>query len=232
MIQFNLLPDIKIEFIKAQRLKRILIVSSVAASIAAVGILLLAAGFSASRKIHLDNLTKDISRLQSELDGIEDLNRILSVQNQLDTLPALYDGRPAVDRLPEFLTKTTPVGVGLGGVTVDFSNSTILITGSSETLQLINNYVDTLKFTTYQTDEEGSQPMPAFTNVTVTQIGRSVDGAGIELSLTFDPQIFNITKNVTLNVPNIVTTYEQAPGSELFDGSGVTDGTATGGTTQ
>lgn len=225
MIQFNLLPDIKIEFMKAQRLKRILMISSVIAMAASVGLLLLAVGFSTSRKIHLDNLSKDINRLTGELNSIEDLNKILSVQNQLGVLPALYDGRPAVDRLPDFLTKTTPIGVGLGRVSVDFSTSTINITGTSQTLQLINNYVDTLKFTTFRTDEEGSQPQPAFSSVGVTQIGRGTEGAAIELALTFNPEIFNITKNITLDVPSIVTTYEQVPGSELFDGSGVTETT-------
>lgn len=220
MIQFNLLPAVKIQYIKAQRTQRIVLVIATGASIAAAVLLFLSIGYSQARKIHMDNLSRDITQMRNELTGKPELDKILSVQAQLNKLPELYAGRPAIVRLPDYISKTTPLDVNLGSVKLNLESSTLEINGTAKSLQLINSYVDTLKFTTYRTDEEGSVPAKAFTSVAVSQVGKSDQGAGLSLLITFDPALFDASKNVILEVPSIVTTYEQVPTAEVFDGSG------------
>ncbi len=218
MIQFNLLPDIKLEYIKMQRLKRVVVLISIVAVAFSAGLLILLLSFSAVQKQHISNQDADIARLRSELEDTPDLTRILSIQNQLNTLPELYNGRPAVNRLPTFLDQTTPNGVGLSRLTLDFSNSTIELTGRAPTLEMVNAYVDTLKYTTIKKDAGEESETSAFSGVVLNTFGRGVEGANFTISLSFDPYIFDISQEVELTVPNLVTTRAQVPSPDLFNG--------------
>lgn len=208
-IQFNLLPDIKIEFIKSRRTKRLMMLVSVIT----MGISVVLLGFMFSyrtvQRQHFGNLNKDITDLRAELEGNTELSKMLSVQNQLKTLPALYDGRPAADRLPLYLDQLTPVNVSINNLAIDFSQSTVMITGSGENISAINAYVDTLKFTSFSSGTDQATP-PAFKDVVLTSFGRSDDKVSFTIDASFDPRIFDATLDITLTVPNIVTTRAQS----------------------
>jgi hypothetical protein len=222
MIQFNLLPDVKIQYIKTKRLKRFMVLAAFASSGVSLLILFLTFSFSAVQTRHLNNLEKDIKKSISELNETPDLTKILSVQHQLNALPALYDGRPAVFRLPDYLARTTPTTIrGFGNVTLDMTNSTLITTGSADTLEQVNGYVDTLKFTHYTTDEEGSEPKLAFSEVVLTSYSRDTDGTEFNVTFKFDPVIFDIKRQITLIIPDKVTTHADQSSVKLFDGSGI-----------
>lgn len=218
MIQFNLLPDVKIQHVKSQRTKRLVILASIAVAGVSVGVLVLLFSYTLTQKRHLGNLNKDIDSLSSELQSNSELSRILTVQNQLKTLPGLYNGRPAVGRLPGYIDQTTPAGVGINSMSLDFSTSAMNVTGNAASLELVNNYVDTLKFTTFKT-EDSSEATSAFKGVVLSSFGKTEKGASFTIDFTFDPAIFDETKNIQLVVPNIVTTRAQVPTQDLFNGS-------------
>lgn len=217
MIQFNLLPDVKVQYIKTRRLKRIMLLVSFVAASASALLLFLAFSYTAVQKRHLTNLDADINRMEAEFQSNTELTRILSVQNQLNALPALYDGRPAVDRLPDYLDQTTPNGIRISSLTIDFSTSAVVISGKASSLELVNSYVDTLKFTAFKTNEEGSTPLNAFSAIVLTQFTRNDTEAGFTISFLFDPIIFDNTKQVELLVPSLVTTRAKTVSpEELF----------------
>lgn len=222
MIQFNLLPDVKVQHIKTQKMKRVVTLVSIAAIGVSVGVLVILFSYTAVQKQHISNLDKDIASLEAELKSNDELNKILSVQNQLYSLPALYDGRPAVDRLPGFLDQTTPADVGLGQMVIDFSTSTIQMSGTATSLEAVNAHVDTLKFTTF-VPEEGADKVAAFTGVVLSEFGRSDTEASFTIQFSFDPQIFDATRDIELQVPNTVTTRAQTTPAALFDGSATGD---------
>ena len=92
MIQFNLLPDVKLEFIKARRLKRLVVMGSVGFSALALFILILVlVSVDVVQKKSLHDLNKDIQSNSTQLKSIPDLDKILTVQNQLGTLTSLHD---------------------------------------------------------------------------------------------------------------------------------------------
>ncbi len=74
----------------------------------------------------------------------------------------------------------------------------------------VNKYVDTLKYTSYVIDKD-SPPTKAFSNIVLSSFGLNDDvgsdtrPASFSLSLNYDPVIFDITKNVQLQVPNTTT---------------------------
>ncbi len=218
MIQFNLLPDIKIEFMRTKRLKRIVIIVAIASSAVALLILLGMFSLNSAQRKHLGNLDKDITKTQSELEAIPDLDKILTVQKQLNTLPALYEGRPAAKRLPDYLRTTTPPDVNLSAITLDFTASTMSLAGKANSLPEINQYVDILKFTSF-TVKGSDVRTTAFTNVVLGSYGTGEE-PDFSITLSFAPQLFDEKQEITLFTPEGVTTRSQLelPGSDLFLG--------------
>ena len=152
MIQLNLLPDVKLEYIKAQRSRRLVFSVSVLVTIASVALLLLLLSVEGLQKKHLSDLNNDISSETSKLQNEPQINKILTVQNQLESLTALHAGKPAATRLFDYLNQVTPANVNITDFSIDFTKQTTTVTGTSDSLSSVNKYVDTLKFTTYTTD--------------------------------------------------------------------------------
>ncbi|GAC1503590.1 MAG: hypothetical protein NVS1B10_08700 [Candidatus Saccharimonadales bacterium] len=207
MIQFNLLPDIKLEYIKARRIKRlVMFVSSVITAVAvAVFIVLLLDVFLLQHK-HLKDLNRDVADKSAKLKAIPDLDKILTVQNQLNTLPTIQGRNPVASRLFTYITQLTPAQATIQKLAVDFSANTMTISGSTDNLVTINKFVDTLKFTTYKKSANDS-PTPVLANIVLGSFTLSDKGkANYSISTSFDPAIFNSANEVILNVPNIIST--------------------------
>ncbi|MEK7152502.1 MAG: hypothetical protein AAB834_01015, partial [Patescibacteria group bacterium] len=69
-VQFNLLPDIKVQYLKAKRQKHLFVLGSVAAIIVALSvfILLITIVYGLQKK-NLNDLNKDIKAASKELQG-------------------------------------------------------------------------------------------------------------------------------------------------------------------
>lgn len=215
MIQFNLLPDIKLEYIKARRTKRmVMLISFVVTGVSVALIVLLFIGVNVVQRRHLSNLDNDISAKTEQLQNEQDIDKILTVQNQLNSLNGLHDTKPAANRLGTYLTQITPGEVSISELAVDFTAYTMTFDGSADAIKSVNTFVDTLKFSTYQIEGEsnGDEPLTPFSNVVLASFNRSEESgssgttASYQITLTFDPAIFDTTKNVKLTVPDQITT--------------------------
>ena len=95
MIQFNLLPDVKLEFIKTRKAKRIVTSISTIAAAAAVFILLIAVFFVYGvQKKSIRDLNSDITKYTAQINQTPNLNKVLTIQNQLNSLPPLKAKNP------------------------------------------------------------------------------------------------------------------------------------------
>lgn len=201
MIQFNLLPEVKLQYVKAQHTKYLLMLVSVVVGAASIAIFLFAfLTVHVVQRKSMNDLNKDISAYSAQLKSTKDLNKILTVQNQLSTLTNLHDQKPVSSRLFGYITQVTPAKATLNQLNVDFTTNTMTIGGSADTLDTVSVYTDTLKQTKYsgQTD---SALTHAFSNVVLTTFGRDGDGANFTITCNFDVAIFNVNNNVTLTVP-------------------------------
>lgn len=220
MVQFNLLPDIKIQYIRAQRQKHLVVLISViaVAASAAVIVLLASAVFVVQRKSIAD-LSRDITSASKELQGTPDLAKMLTVQNQLRELPSLHAEKQAASRLFGYIRQATPADVSMSHLNADFTAYSMSVTGTAKSLETINKFVDTLKFTTYHTAGDPEEEIPAFTNVVLASFSRDSKSASYTVTFGFDPVIFKDTEEVTLTVPNKVTTRLQVERpAALFNG--------------
>lgn len=210
MIQFNLLPDVKLEYIKARRTKHIVMLSSFVVTGVSIGlIILLFVNVNVLQKRHLDNLNDDIQAKTSQLKAEQDIDKILTVQNQLATLNGLHDAKPAAKRLGTYLAQVTPDKVTISDLKVDFTAKTMTFDGGAEDLKAVNTFIDTLKFTTFDLGEEKDKH--AFSNVVLASFSRTDDdqsatNASYQITLAFDSTIFDIKESIRLKVPDQITT--------------------------
>jgi Tfp pilus assembly protein PilN len=208
MVQFNLLPDVKLQYLKAERSRRIAIGVSILVSAVCVALLLLLLSITQLQKKHLQDLSKDIKNDSSKLANIPDLNKILTVQNQLASLTGLHNSKPAASRLFPYLAQVVPAQVDANNLTLDFTQHTITVAGTADSLSTVNKFVDTLKFTTYSV-KGSSDTKPAFSNVVLSSFSLSEKQASYTVTLAYDPVIFDITQDVSLKVPSQVTTRSE-----------------------
>jgi len=216
MIQFNLLPDIKLEFMRAERTKRVVVVvASVVTAVSLVIMLVLAFFVFGVQQKYIHDLTADITTDSKNLKATKDLDKILTVQNQLNSLSALHDQEVDTTRVFPFIKELTPTEASIGSLNINFDEQTMSITGSANSLGTINKFVDTLKFTNYK---HGDTKAQAFSEVVLSSFGRADKGASYTITLKYDPLIFDVKENIELVVPDKVTTRsETEKPSALFE---------------
>jgi len=161
MVQFNLLPDIKLEFVKARRTKYLLSFVSFIVGGIAIAVFLFAFFFvNVVQKKSLSDLQADIKQYSSDLQSEKNLDKILTVQNQLSAVTTLHKTKPVASRLFGYLTQVTPTQASLTKLTVDFSQNTMAIGGKAPTLDSVSMYTDALKATKYRVVSDSAMPKP------------------------------------------------------------------------
>jgi hypothetical protein len=209
MIELNLLPDVKLDYIKAQQTRRLVISVSLLVSAVAVLLLILLLAANGLQKKHLSDLGRDIATSSQKLQNEPNINKILTVQNQLQSLTDLHASKPAASRLFDYFNQMTPVNVSISTLNIDFTQQTATINGSADSLGSVNKYTDTLKFTTY--DNGTGVNSKAFSNVLLSSFGVSDSGGNSQptnytITMAYDKNIFDITQQIKLEVPNLTTT--------------------------
>lgn len=207
MIQFNLLPDIKQEFVKVNRLKRTVIVIAVLVSASLLVIFVLLLSWDGLQKKNLSDINRDIATNESQLTSTPNLSKILTIQNQLNSLPALEQQDPVTSRLYGYLSQITPTAATISTFNADFGQHTADLSGDADSLATIDVFADTLKFTTYTVAGKSTTGQKAFSNVVLSAFSTSGADATYTLTFDFDPALFsNANTSVTLTVPPEVTT--------------------------
>ncbi len=205
MIQFNLLPDVKLQYVKAQRIKRTVVGSALIATAATFMLfLLLFLTVHLVQKKSMNDLNGDIKKYSSELKQTKDLNKILTIQNQLSSLGGLHDQKAVASRMFGLMQQVTPADVTINELNTDYAEGTISITGQAQGLNRVNTFADTLKFATFTTPE--SQQEKAFSDVVLSQFSRGESDTTYTITTAFNQALFSSASDITLTVPKTVTT--------------------------
>ena len=221
MIEINLLPDIKRQYLKSQRIKQLFILGSFGAVVIAGAGVILMWFFTLGQNYHMDRLQEDIVEKIEELQAVEDLDKVVTVQNQLRVIESISDTKPEAKQLFNYLTKVTPDKVDLGSVIVDFSeNQSIEISGLGSDFKAINTFIDVLKNATF-TYKDADGDFNAFNSVVLAGQGEddSTGKKSFKIEMGFNEGIFdNNLEDLVLSVPTITSTQSetQRPKS-LFD---------------
>lgn len=231
-IQFNLVPDVKQAYIKAQKTKKTVISLMLVATLISAGIFVLMLSIVYGvNKLQLSRADDSIKTNQQQLSKIQDLNKILTVQNQLQSLLSLNQSKNITSRMFDFIIQLTPASAGLSNLQSDFTTNTVQLTGNADSQKTINTFIDTLKFTTYKVDGTDSGKK-AFTAVLESNFGVDQKGANFGISMQFDPALFT-SKNVSLNIPAGLSTTRSVlddPSNVLFNGQASSSGSSSNST--
>ena len=221
MIQLNLLPQVKINFIKSQKLKRTaLLVCIPIMAISILTVILLAYIVYGSQKSNLSSTNDKANALTNQLNGVVGLGKILTVQNQLNNLDNLHATKPITSRIFDWLEQLTPNRVTISNLTIDYPTNTITLEGAAPSTNLINQFADTLKFTSYTDNKTNGASPNAFSDVVLSNFSFNADGGLIvdyTIKFNFDPTLFNVqTSDIKLVIPNQVTTRSQTENPGLL----------------
>jgi Tfp pilus assembly protein PilN len=217
MIQINLVPDVKYEHLKASRTRNIVNLTAIIVSAFAIGItILLAAVAYGAQKANINKLNEEIAASSQELQSIQDLDKILTVQNQLNSVDGLHDSKPVTSRLYQYLPQLVPTNVQVSDIEFNFTDNTFIVEGTAKDLLAVNKFVDTIKFTEY-TQEGSDVKTRAFSEVVLDSFESKQGETAYTIKGKFDPTIFSGTVKVKLEVPKVTTTRaESNPGTDLF----------------
>ncbi len=211
MIQFNLLPDVKQKYIKTARIKRTVIVVSILVAVSSLAIFVtLFLSVRVFQKIRISSMNDSIKENTKKLEDKKDLGKVLTIQNQLNSLPALHDAKPVATRLAGFMSQITPAEISIGKLDVNYAENKMEVTGSTNSFAAINKYVDTIKFTKYGTIGDDNivtlSDNKPFNDVVMASFSRDEKETTYTISFNFNPEIFDSKLKIKLDVPKQTTT--------------------------
>lgn len=218
MITLNLLPDIKKEYLKANRRKSMfMMVAFLVSATSVAAVALVAIYVLGVQKLQIANSQNSIDFSIKTLNETEDLDKIVTVQNQLNALPSLYEQKVVASKLFDYLKIVTPNEVRLSRVSVEYDDFLVEVRGTGEDFKAVNTFVDSLKNASF-TFAQNDQKTLAFSSVVLDSISSDSE-ASFRVSFSYDPQIFDINvAGLKLTVPNITSTRSQTEKPKsLFD---------------
>jgi hypothetical protein len=218
MIQLNLLPDLKKEFINAQKAKGAVISMSILVTLGALGLsALLFVYVTFVQQLQINLASENIKRELQELKNVQDVDKYLTIQNQLKSLPDLHSTKGINSRLFSFLgvlNPSAPNNVNLSSLQMVNPDKSIIFTGTTANFETLNVFVDTLKNAqvTYKVGGQGDPVSEKIFNLVLIQnSGLAKVGAQSSVSFTvkgiFRESVFSASNtDVVASVPNITTT--------------------------
>lgn len=196
MIEINLVPDVKQELLRAERVRSIVVSVTILIGIISVGIVLALGlwvfGVQVARGAIHDNNIETESR---KLLAVEDLENSLTIQNQLRVLPSLHENKYIDSRLFDMLTTIIPASpneVTISKTTVSTEDRTISIeaqaAGGYSALEAFKKTIEATEFRFATEDGEEVRPLaPLGIRDGERSYGENSEGRRVlRFSLTFE----------------------------------------------
>lgn len=229
MIEINLVPDVKQELIRAQRVRNTVISVTIIVGIVSVGIIVLLAfylfGVQTVRSVVADNRITDGTQ---KLKDVEDLTNTLTIQNQLEKLSEQHNTKNIDSRIFAILTAINPSApneIVISSAKVDSEIKTVTIEGQAangyEAAELFKKTILSTKLT--YTDEGGEkQSTPLTENVSTSDISYGEDASGkkvlrFTMSFTYPDTLFALSsRDASIERPdrqNVTDSFLRIPQS-------------------
>ena len=201
MIEINLIPDVKQELLKAERARALVISGSIITGIVAGGIVVLLAlyiyGVQFGRNIIVDNA---ITSGSEKLSNVEDLSKMITIQNQMKRIDELNDTKSINSRLFDVLSAVIPPSpneVRISTLSVNTDESTIKLEGQTKAYDSMEVFKKTIDSSVivYNLDGEEQQVKLA-SDISTTDIsyGENPDGAKVlrfTISFKYPEELFS-----------------------------------------
>lgn len=223
MIEINLIPDVKQELIKAQKVRSTVISFSILAGILTLALVTILAAYSYGvQTVRSGLLDNEIKSGADKLASVEDLSKTLTIQNQLTKLSALNNDKNIDSRIFDVLNAIIPPApnsVQISNLEINSDEETITIKGqASNSYAAVEVFKKTIeganiKFTT----DGGEKEIQLASNVTTSDTSYGEDSSRarvLRFTISFDyaSELFS-PKSKNLSV--VITTKGNATDSYL-----------------
>lgn len=233
MIEINLIPDVKQELIKAQRIRSTVITASILISIASAAIVTLLAIYVFAVQAIRDGIDESAIKSEStKLINVEDLPKTLTIQNQLTKISQLNGEKKIDSRIFDVLGAVIPPApnnIQVSNLTLDSDAGTIVIEGQapSGSYDTVETFKKTVEGAKVEFTEDGKkQKVDMATNIEITNTSLGEDSAGakvLRFTIVFEyaPELFSpSSKNVKVVITtdgNVTDSYLGVPKSIFAD---------------
>lgn len=201
MIEINLVPDVKQELIKAERVRSVVISTSILAGIIALGIVGVLAAYVFGVQSVRGALDDDaIKKGGAQLASVEDLSKVLTIQNQLSKISELNSQKKIDSRIFEVLLAVIPPApndIQVSSLLIDAANSRISLEGQTPTYDTLEVFKKTIDgaVITYKLDGEDQQTKLA-SEISTTDVSFGEDSTGAKvlrftLSFVYPEELFS-----------------------------------------
>lgn len=233
MIEINLVPDVKQELIKAQRIRSTVIVASIFIGVISVAIVaLLAIYIFAVQMVRGGLADSAINKGSGELSAVQDLSSTLTIQNQLTKISGLNSNKKMYSRVFDLLNviiPPSPNDIKISDLKIDSSSELITIEG-----QALNSYaaVEVFKKTIegakvkYTDDNNTKQEVTLASSISTTNTSYGEDSSGLKvlrftLSFAYARELFAInSKDASVIITtkgNVTDSFIGVPKSIFVD---------------
>ena len=219
MIEINLVPDVKQELIKARMIRSAVVSGAIVAMIAAVALVaVLAIYVFAVQTVRGAVADESIKTGSAKLASVEDLSKVLTIQNQLTKINALNDEKKIDSRTFDLLQAIIPPApneVRISSLLIDASTNNIRLEGQTAQYPGLEAFKKTLGAAYVRYKEDGEQKdVPLASEISLADISYGEDATGTKvlrftISFTYAEELFS---------PKVV-----APSIVLINGGNVTD---------
>lgn len=234
MIQINLVPDVKQELLKAQRVRATVISFAVGIGLIAVGVVVVLALYvfvaQTARGFISDNSIKSES---AKLAKIPDLTDMLTIQNQMTKISDVHNSTHVNSRLFDVLVAINPPApnnVTISTLKLDSTTNTLTIDG-----QAVNGYaaLEVFKKTilgtnmNYVDQNNQKQQVPLASSVSLGDTSYGQDASGnqvlrFSITITYPSDIFARTSASASISPlgsqeNVTDSHVRVPDSIFSD---------------
>lgn len=251
MIQINLVPDVKLELLRAQRQRNIVISVAVVASLITVGLVVVTSiyvfGIQAFRDSEADRV---IDKEYQALRNIEDLDKTVTIQSQLARIDKTHNEKLLTSRVLSILgaasSKGTENSVSISTFSVTKSEGTISLTAQTdsrgfEAADIFKKNIEAMQVVYKPYQEDGSVPKSKESQETIkfasevelSNLGTiqedsgSGESVGFTLSFKYAPEVFNMNNHIEsirgLEKGNVTDSYVRLPHNLFKEARRTTD---------
>ncbi len=215
MIEINLVPDIKQELIRAQRVRSTVIAGSIIVGTISIAIVtMLAVYVFTAQTIRSGLADTDIAKLSKDLTSVPDLSKTLTIQNQLTKINGINDSKKIDSRIFEFLAATNPKApnnINVSSLTIDSDSGQITAEGQAlNSYAAVEVYRKTIEGAKVKyTDIAGKQQeVTIASDIITSNTSYGEDSSGTKvlrftISFVYAPELFAPTsKNAKVEITN------------------------------
>lgn len=186
MIEINLIPDVKREYIHAQKMRNVAITAAILIGAAAAGVVVILALLLGAQALHESIARGQVKDQFKQLQSIDNIDNVLTIQNQLSKISSINDKKTIDSRLFDVLGAISPAApndIKISNVQLNPTDKVMTIEGSaSNGFAATETFRKTILNTKLESVKDGqTTTVPLSEEVTLgeTSYGEGADGSKV-----------------------------------------------------